>query len=208
MFVCSYRSSLQHFLQLLGPFCHSFSEILDYLHFLYPKLFFLESCLSPLPLFFLWVLSCSFIWNIFFCHLILSKFLWLLFLFHRVLDYISCLPSSGSKLSKRLVQASLMGRGGLPSGNWGPSSCHLVVGCAQADCKPYLLVVGSIPSLSVVWPETSQHRACRLLSRDAVHSGGLMPMAAIPELLLPLSTAPLWARAGPYLCRETLNISK
>ena len=76
LFFSTSRSFLKHFLQLLGPFLHSFSEILDYLHFLYPKLFFSSKLpISTSLCFSSGVLSCSFIWNTFFCHLILSKFL-------------------------------------------------------------------------------------------------------------------------------------
>lgn len=71
--------------------------------------------------------------------------------------------------------------------------------CAQADCKP----------LACWW--VGQHSHPFLLSDlrhpalepadcwagMTVHSSGLMPNGCYPELLLPLSLTPLWARAGP-----------
>ena len=73
LFLSSSRSSANIYCIFLNPCLHSFSEILDHLHY-YSEFFFWQvGCLYFTQLF--WVSSCSFTWDIFLFNLILTNFL-------------------------------------------------------------------------------------------------------------------------------------
>ena len=138
LFFNSSRSLLKHFLHLLSLCLHSFSEVLDHLHYHYSEFFFWKvaylhfhfNCFSG-------VLSCSFIWYLALCLFIVSIFLWMWFLFHRLQDCSSscffCLPS-GLFLCFQFAFSMLVPRSGRLSptdGKMAARSCNITCHCVN-----------------------------------------------------------------------------
>ena len=89
---------IKHFFHFLNCCLHSFSDILDNLHYYNPEFFSGRLPVSTSLSCFSGVLSCYFIWDIILCHFILSNFLWLWFSLCRLQGCsfcFCCLPFGG-----------------------------------------------------------------------------------------------------------------